>query len=201
VTVALWRRRSPVLAAFAAVAAVFLVQPYDWWSRFTIPLMAIGALAIAYASVHAPTAWMRGTVRALALGLALGGVVLSSFEVDPAARAKPLPARDVIDLVGKPEKERSIGRLFFPEYRFLEQVPDDATVVVDLRAETLRFVSPLFGPNLGRSIQAFDGGGIPADAWLVTALGRPLDRLAARNGYDLVSGDGAVRAWRPPAGE
>jgi hypothetical protein len=152
VTALLARRRQPVLIAFVAIAVVLLIQPYRWWSRFTLGLAAAGALAVVLAGMWAPRRWMRDGIRAGALVLAACGAVLASYEIDPAGRAQPLPAADVIRLAGEPAQARTVGRLFFPEYRFLEEVEDDATIVVDLRAEAVRFVSPLFGPRWRRRV-------------------------------------------------
>jgi len=196
--VVLARRRSPVLLALGCVALVLLVQPYRWWARFTIPLSAIGALAIAFAAASAPRSWMRYAVRAAALALAVAGVVLSSYEVDPASRARTLPARDLLRLVGAPAQERTVGRLFFAEYRFLERVPDDATVLVDLHASPVRFVYPLFGPRHTRRVLPASSEAPPPGAWVVTAAGRPLDRRARSDAHlRLESATGGVRVYAP----
>ena len=196
--IGLIRRRSPALLALGAVGVVLLIQPYAWWSRFTIPLMALGAIAIAAAVAWAPRRWMRVAVQALALVLAVAGVALASHEVNPSARADPLPAKDLLSLTGESDEERSIGQLFFPEYRFLEGVPDTATVIVDLPAEPVRFVYPLFGPKLDRTVVPAGSGAPPPDAWVVTGSGRPLDRaLAGMPGFTLAADEADVRVWRP----
>jgi hypothetical protein len=196
--VVLVRRRSAALVALAAVAVVFAVQPYAWWARFTIPLMALGAIAIAAAVEWAPRRWIRAGLAAAALVLAVAGVALSSHEVDPAAQADPLPSPDVIRLVGKPAVERTVGRLFFPEYRFLEQVPDHATVVVDLRAEPVRFVYPMFGTRHHRDVRPLRGAAPVPGAWHVTSRGRPLEhRLRADGRFRPAFADRGLEAWRP----
>ena len=198
VGVALVRRRSPTLIAFAVVAAVFIVQPYSWWSRFTIPLMALGALVIVAAASWAPRTWMRRTIELAALALAIAGVVLTSREVNPASRAEPLPADDVVALIGDPPEERTIGRLFFPEYRFLEEVPEDATVAVDRTAAILRWNYPLFGPELERTVVPAETGVWPEEAWVVTAPGQPLDdELSSDPGFHLAVDVGGVHVWQP----
>jgi hypothetical protein len=198
VTVALVRRRSPVLLVVGLVALVFLVQPYAWWARFTIPLIAIGALAIVAAAAWAPRMWMRRAVQTVALLLAAGGVALSSYEVDPASLAEPLPAGDLVGLIGEPAEERTIEQLFFPEYRFLEDIPEDATVVVDLGAPQMRWVYPLFGPEHTRDVEPASPAGTPADAWVVTTLGRELDRTLAADGrFTLDFEERELRVWRP----
>ena len=196
--VPLVRRRSLLTVALAAGAIVFVLQPYRWWSRFTIDLAALGAIAIAIAAVHAPRRWLRRGVAGAALVLALAGAALSSYEVDPAGGAEPLAATEVIRLAAEPAEQRSVGHLFFPEYRFLENVPADATIVVDLEAPQVRFVYPLFGASLDRSVVRATGAGVPEGAWLVTGAGRDLDRAARASGrFTLVSGVGGLHAWRP----
>lgn len=197
-TVVLVRRRSPVLLAIGLVALVLLVQPYRWWARFTIPLTALGAVAIAWMATVAPRRWMKTLVRTAALALALAGVALSSYEVDPAARAPSLKAADLVGLIGAPAAERSLGRLFFPEYRFVERVPDDATVVVDLRAESVRFVYPLFGPRRSRRVLPARGTRPPRGAWVVTGAGRPLERATGADlDFRLAAAARGVRVYAP----
>lgn len=196
--IVLARRRSPALILLGLTALVFLVQPYRWWSRFTIVLAATGALAIVAAASSAPRRWMRVAIRAAALVLALAGVVLASAEVDPASRAQPLAARDLLGLIGAPAAERGVGRLFFGEYRFLEDVPEDATVVVDLEASAVRFVYPLFGSRHSRRVLAATAGAPPAGSWVVTGAGRPLDRRLRGDGrFRPVSAERGVRVWAP----
>ncbi|MEY2513510.1 MAG: hypothetical protein QOJ89_868 [bacterium] len=199
VALTLWRRRSPALIAFAAIGVVLAIQPYRWWSRFTITLMAAGAIAIACAAAWSPWPWMRRTLRAAALTLALAGALLSSFEVDPAGRARSLPAQDVVGLIGAPSTERSLARLFFGEYRFLEHVPDDATVIVDLHAPAVRFTYPLFGPRFTRRVlPARAGHDPPAGSWVVTGAGRPLDRALRGGGrFRLDFAARGVRVYAP----
>lgn len=197
--VVLARRRSPVLLVLALTAVVFLLQPYRWWSRFTLVLAACGALAIVAAAAWAPRRWMRVALQAATLVLAVAGVALASREVDPAARAASLPARKVLSLVGAPAADRSLGRLFFGEYRFLDRVPDGATVAVDLRAPAVRFVYPLFGRDLSRRVvPAAASGPPPAGGWVVTGAGRPLDRsLLIDPRFRLVFSERGVRVYAP----
>jgi hypothetical protein len=192
-----WRRRSPALMLIAVNAAVLLLQPYRWWARFTLPLAALGALAVAASSAWRRPAGRRA-VKALALALATCGVVLASYEVDPASRAQPLRSTEVLQLVGSPAQERTVGRLFFPEYRFLEQIPQDAVIVVDLRAPAVRFVYPLFGRRLSRTVLPANATPPPPSAWLVTGLGRDLDvRAEGDPRRTLAFQAGDLRVWRP----
>ncbi|MDX6677760.1 MAG: hypothetical protein QOE31_1812 [Solirubrobacteraceae bacterium] len=195
--IGLVRRRSPVLLVLALAGLVLALQPYRWWSRFTIVLAATGALAIVAAATWAPRRW-RVAVRCAALVLAVAGVALVSREVDPAARARPLPAREVVALVGAPAAQRSPGRLFFGEYRFLEHVPANATVLVDLHAPAVRFVYPLLGRRHSRRVLPATSAAPPAGSWVVTSAGRPLDRrLRADARFRPAFAERGVRVWAP----
>jgi len=179
------------------VLAFFLVQPSPWWARFTLPLAAVGAVAVvAVAELLRPVV-ARRALRVGVLGLALLGVLLVVGKVNPASGAAPLPAWRVVALVGAPSAERSVGRLFFPEYRFLEEVPASATVVADLGAPDLRFVYLLFGPGLTRRVVPAGSGPVPDSAWVVTSAGRPLDDQLVQSRPGPVSDLNGVRAWAP----
>jgi hypothetical protein len=181
--------------AVAVVGLVFLVQPYRWWSRFTMPLAAIGLVAIAVA-----IAWRRvGRLIAVAtVGLAIAGAVITVKHVDPSARARPARATRVLELAGSPRRERSAPAVFFPEYRFVDDIEDDATVVADIAADELRFVYLLFGDDIDRSVVRYRRTTDVRDAWVVTARGRRADTRAAADGeHVLVSDRRGLRAWKP----
>ena len=189
------RRPNAALLPVAAVLGVFVVQPYSWWARFTLPLAALGAVAVAMAATRARWRWVQTAVQMSSFLLALVGVVLSSYAVDPAGRARELPARRILALVGTPPAERTLGRLFYPEYAFLDRVPDDAKIVLD-EGDEVRFVSLFFGPRFSRQVLPSDAPCAPRDAWVVTSVGSPLDRTAAAT-HVLFSDVRGFRAWRP----
>jgi hypothetical protein len=191
-----WRTRSSALVVLLPVLAVLLVQPYRWWSRFTLPLALLGALAVVLAVERArpgPRRLLQGTAGALA---ALG-VALVVVAVNPASRAEPLPATRLLGLVGAPAQERSLGRAFLPEYRFLESVPDDATIVYDVRADPVRFGYPLFGAGLRRTVVPLGDRPPPDDAWVVTSTDRPVARDLARRRGAAFSDVRDVLVWAP----
>jgi hypothetical protein len=198
IAIVLARRRDPVLIALILIAFVFVVQPYKWWSRFTIPLAAAGALAVAAAIAWAPRPWMRTVIAAASVLLALAGVGLSAHAVNPAGRAKSISVGRVLGLIPARMSEDTIGKLFFPEYRFLERVPARATIVVDLAAPAVRFTYPLFGPRLTRAVLPAGAGPPPAGAWIVTGAGRPLDRKLEQDARFREASDvRGLHVWAP----
>lgn len=191
------RSRSPLLWLGGVTAAVFALQPYRWWSRFTIPLAALGAIAVVLV-VQASPRGVRAVLKTTAVALVVVGVALSSHRVDPAARAEPIAAVDLLGLIGERGERRSLGVVFHPEYRFATQMPSDARVVVDLRADPVRFVSPIFGERLTREVSPLEGSDPPAGWWVVTGRDRPVDRvLAADPRWRLYSDVSDLRVWRP----
>ena len=172
-----------------------------WWSRFTIPLIAIGALAVVAAAAWSPRRWQRLAVRgarARARGRRRRARLVrgrSRCERGSAARATTCSAWSAT-----PPTERSVGSLFFPEYAFLDQVPDDAIVAVDLRAPEVRFVYPLFGRRpLARGGAGRLQGRGAAGAWVVTGArtaagsrARPTTRPHGSR-----RGQRRLRVWRP----
>jgi hypothetical protein len=197
----LWRTRSAALTVLVPVLAMLLVQPYRWWARFTLPLAALGVLAVVVAVERSRPVLLRRGLQAASTVLVLAGAALVLVEVDPASRAEPLPASRVLSLVGAPAEQRTLGRLVLPEYRFLDDVPSDALVLYDLEVPPLRFVYPLYGRSLGRTVVAASAGPVADDAWVITSRGRPLDAQAARTRSAPVSDVDGVRVWAPVAGE
>jgi hypothetical protein len=195
--VRLWRERGAALAVLLPVLALLLVQPYRWWARFTLPLAAVGIVAVVAAVERRRRGPVRHGLQTATALLAAAGAALVLVEVNPASRAEPLPAARVVGLLAADAEERTLGRLFLPEYRFLEQVPADATVLVDLRAGPVRFVYPLFGRDLGRTVLAAGEDPVPDSAWVVTSQDRPLDaQMAARRSVPASDVRG-VRVWAP----
>lgn len=197
VAVGLWRRRNPALVALVPLMVVFVVQPYPWWARFTLPLAAMNALSVVTVIGWLQRSFARRALELVALFLALMGALLVVAEVDPAAQAQPLPAGRVLGLVGAPAPERTLGRLFLPEYRFLDSVPASATVVVDVDAPDVRFLYPMFGRRFTRTVIAWRSGTVPDGAWVVSSPGRPLDAQIVRRRATPVSDVRGVRVWAP----
>jgi hypothetical protein len=147
------RRRSlELLTLAAAVVVPILVLPYQWWSRFTIPLAALGAVGIAFTLSRLRSDTGRVVLMGAVTLLACAGIALSLAHVDPAGRGRVLTLSDLAKLSSKPGGDRTIGALFFPEYRWVDGVSGTATIGVQLEAPQIRFVYPLFGTNLGRHV-------------------------------------------------
>lgn len=182
-------RRRPSVAAnvVAPIAVLFAVQPYRWWSRFTIYLPALGAIALVHGLERLAPGRRRTVVAAATVGLACIGIALASWRVDPAARGATVSATRVLGLVGSPARDRTIGRLFYPEYRWLDDVPPRAPVAVAQFATPIRFVYPFLAPRFQRRVVLLAGQPGPRlvrqlaaahAAFLAVAAGGVYDRWA-----------------------
>ena len=183
---AIRRRPAVALNLLAPFALLYAVQPYRWWSRFTIYLPALAAPALVLGIERIRS---RSLARALAVAtvlLALAGVVLATWRLDPAGRGRRLDMRDVLSLVGEPAGERTAGALFFPEYEWLGRVPLDAPIAVEEFAPSIRFVYPFLAPRFDRRVDLLTGS--PSRRTLAR-LGRDRIRFLA------VEDDGAFARW------
>ncbi len=180
------RRPYVVLNLLLPLALVFAMLPYRWWARFTIYLAALGAIALVTLVARLrPGPWRIALVVAV-IALALGGAARATWQLDPAGRGAKLTAIDVLDLAVHPGRERAVGTLFFPEFRWLAGAPADATVLVETEAPSIRFLYPLFGASLERRVVQLYPGDEPR-----------LDELLPARGpaYLAVETGGAFDVW------
>ena len=148
---ALRRRPAVVVNLLLPLLAIFFLLPYKWWSRFTIFLPAVGAIAV-IALVERLRMGRRRTALVLAvMVLGLAGVARASWTLDPAGFGSKLSPPDVLELAAHPRRERTVA-LFFPEYAFLPLLPDTASVAIDDSAPSIRFLYPFFGSGLDRTV-------------------------------------------------
>lgn len=181
-------RRRPTLAAAVIVPAAlaFATLPYRWWSRFTIYLAALGVVAIVMLLERLDLRRFRVPALAAVVGLALAGGALATWRLDPAGFGRTLSATDVVSVAAHPSRPRTTGALFFHEYAWLQQVPADAAVAVELDAPAVRFIYPLFGARLDRRIVLL----LPGDERRIeTLVGR------RRPAYLFVGQSGRFARW------
>jgi len=151
-------RRRPAVAVnlLGPFAVLFAIQPYRWWSRFTLYLPALAAVGLVLA-IERGARGRAGTLLAAAtVALATAGVALASWQIDPAGYGRVLDARDVLRLVDS-DRSRTAGALFFPEYAWLDRVPPRAPIAVEEFAPSIRFVYPFLAPHFDRRVDLLTG--------------------------------------------
>ncbi len=145
------RRRALLVSFLLPLALVELLQPYRWWSRFTIPLAAVGAVAVVAVVELARREPVRRALVAAALVLATCGAALATWRLNPAGLGRELSVPQVVR-AAEDGRSGSVGRLFFDEYRWLDGVPRRATIAVEVEAPPIRWIYPLFGSHLDRRL-------------------------------------------------
>jgi hypothetical protein len=198
------RRRDLLLALIVPVLLIFLLQPYEWWSRFTMILPAMGAVALVHA-VDRLRGRPRLVLEVATVALVFFGAALATGKVDPAGHGREISAFRVVRLAVEPYRDRTLGRLFHTEYAWLDAVPHDARIDVELGDEP-RFISPAFGPTFQRPIHALLArdersfkSRLTSDRadYVFVGHGSKLDRLAARDtALTLVYRNYRVSAYR-----
>ena len=185
-------RRRPVVAVnlIAPFALLFAVQPYRWWSRFTIYLAALAAIGLVLAIEQLPRRRLATLLAAAAIALTAAGAALASWRIDPAGYGRVLDAPDVVRLLD-PGHSRSIGAVFFDEYAWLDRVPARAPIAVEEFAPSIRFVYPFLAPHFQRRVDLLTRRPGP---WLGAQIRR--DRIE----YLAVERGGAYAAWARRAG-
>jgi hypothetical protein len=182
------RRRDLLLTLTVPVAVIFLLQPYQWWSRFTMILPAIGAVALVHLVERLPRRPRIG-VQVVTCVFVVFAAALATGKIDPAGHGQEITAFRVVRLAFEPGKDRTLGKLFHHEYEWLDNVSDTAPIDVELGYEP-RFVYPAFGSKFERRVRGLRSiharrlrQDLATDdpAYLFVGRGSALDRVASRD--------------------
>ena len=138
--------RAVLLNLVLPVALMVALQPYRWWSRFTMILIAVGVIAIVAVVEVLPRRWSN-VLKAAVLGLVALGIAFPTLKIDGEFWAPR-----ILSFAGTPTHERTIGRIAVPGYRWVDATPKGARIGVDTSSTFLGgapsvFAYPLFGPR------------------------------------------------------
>jgi hypothetical protein len=171
------------------IAAMFALQPYRWWSRFTMVLAALGAIAIVAILAALPTRWANA-LKVFVLALVALGIAFPTLKIDGE-----FWATDVVALAGVPAHERTVGRVALPGYRWVDAAPPGTSIGVDtaagyVGAQPYILPYPLFGPRFENRVHALPHASEGAlwnaiadnsISYVYVAHGRRLDRWLERS--------------------
>jgi hypothetical protein len=174
-----------------SVAVLFALQPYRWWSRFTIIVVAVGAIAIVALLEALPRRWASAATSLIAALIAVG-IAFPTLKIDGE-----FWANEIVAVARLPPEERTVGRVAWPGYRWLDRIPPDATVGVDTSAsyeggQPFILAYPLFGPRLDRRVYSISAA---TEAEFTNVLRR------RRVEYVFVRRAGKLDRWIRRAGE
>jgi hypothetical protein len=133
------------------ILVMFAIQPYRWWSRFTMILIALGVIAIVALVEAVPRRWASG-LKVFALGLVALGIGFPTLKIDGEYWASR-----IVTLARVPAEERTIGRVALPGYRWLDETPRRTRIGLDTSAAFLGgqpyiVAYPVFGAALDRRV-------------------------------------------------
>jgi hypothetical protein len=201
------RKRRDVLFLFLVPSAlILLVQPANWWARFTIFFLGAGFVALA-AELANLRDWRPKVSRWVEVAIAV--IALATFGLT-ARRIAVAGPKEVFDRVTESIDSRSAATSLETngQYRWLSALPSKATIATRLDETKNRFVYPLFGRHFEREVaivRGRDEAGLlrqlehaPEVRYVLATAGKPLDRAlrSAPDDYTLVGRQGAQRIYR-----
>jgi hypothetical protein len=139
------RKQSILVTFFVPLAVIFALQPYRWWSRFTIDLLAAGAIALFLVNQWLP--------RRIAVFVPWAAVVLVV-----AGMSYSTPTKSVLSRLDQPREQRSIGDVVAPWFRWVDDVPAGSRIAVDVTVPwvgappEIWFFYPLFGSRFENEV-------------------------------------------------
>ena len=205
---AIWcarHRRDLLFALVAPFMLVFLIEPANWWARFTIVVIAPGVLALLAIIEHVGSR-KRWTARALQLFVLL----LAATTVVTATKKNGLKSYSPISvarLATRSPTQRTFGNLFDPEFRWVDTIPHNSTIAVRQADVPLDLLYPLFGRDLSHRVVILRSSALGSLKttvvqsrvdYVLTAKDGTLDREASTDPTDfgLVATTAASRIYR-----
>jgi hypothetical protein len=209
------RRRRDILFLFLVPSAlILLLQPANWWSRFTVFFLGVGFVALG-SELGRLRAWRPKVSRVVEVAIAV--IALATFGLVNHRLATAGP-KAVLDHATESIDSRSAAASLETngEFRWLSRIPPTATIATRLveaqhqnpGGPTSGFVYPLFGRHFERDVvilQGRDEAGLlrqlrkaPHVQYVLAEAGKPLDRAlqSAPDEYTLVARQGSQRIYR-----
>ncbi len=206
-TVRCIRRRRDVLFLFVVpFAVILLLQPANWWARFTMFFLAAGFVALA-AELEQLRRWRPKVSRLVEVAIAI--IVLATFVV-VNHRIAVAGVHATLDFATESIDSRSAAESLETngQFRWLSAIPPTATIATRLAETENGFVYPLFGRHFEREVVIVRGRDqaallrqlerTPQLRYVLAKAGKPLDRAlrSEPRRYTLVRRQGAQRIYR-----
>ena len=182
--------RAALRLVVVAIGVTWLLNPYKWWSRWTIVLAGAGAIALATLVQRLERPVVARMVKGATLVLVCGSLWYATAAI-PADNGRRVRPAEILSLADAPGRERTTGAVFMPDYRWVDGIERDARIGVVLGTTRATgafsyFFAPLFGPHLEHRVVAVDAPR-PAE------LARRAQATGVR--YVFLRNDGQANAW------
>ncbi|MCY0875568.1 MAG: hypothetical protein OWT28_04765 [Firmicutes bacterium] len=141
-----WRRRWLFARFVLPLWLIFVLQSANWWGRYTMFMVAFGAIAFVYLIELMRYTRLRIAIYLtcyLLIGFTFGYGIEQSLQtpVQQAGDSRNLIQDAVLSMRLNPE-QRTVGRLIFPEYAWVERLRQPAVVAF---TPFVPYPFPLFG--------------------------------------------------------
>lgn len=179
------RRRWLIVVNFLVpFGLMYLLSPDKWWARFSIILLAPGAIALVYVIEQLRVRWLRGALQVVTVVLAIGGCALTLTRTSVLGHT--FSPKTLASTITKSADERTLSALVLPEFRWTEQVPRNSKIGAELDDVPFRFVYGLYGSDFRNDVVALPSGQPGAKVlrdmervdYVFTREGAPVDQLA-----------------------
>jgi hypothetical protein len=135
----LFRRRDLFWMLVLPFMAMFLMQPTPWWGRYTLFIVGFACVAFVGLLRVVKQSWLRFVVQLLCLAL----VAVSLWhQHTPESFAKLREANEL------PRLDRSLGKLFYSDYEFLDELPNGSKIALRFGD----FAYPFFGDHFQHKV-------------------------------------------------
>jgi 4-amino-4-deoxy-L-arabinose transferase-like glycosyltransferase len=141
----LYRQRGLFFTFLLPFIVIFFVQPANWWSRYTIFIVAPGAIALPYVIDKLNRWWLRGLLQVVGLILVLISLYFSSAQLYFSPQL-------ALHALGMQPEQRTIGNLWYPQFRWVDHVPPGSRIALTGYNDVVWCVYPLFGSQLNNQV-------------------------------------------------
>ncbi len=150
--IAAWRSNQMLFwSLLVPLGLLFAIQPYRWWSRFTIFLLAPALVAIALSVDSSSSRRLKLAVQSLTLVCVAISLWLSSTHVIAWGHVYGIDG--IVSTAQKPWHQRTLGRLFLPELRWVDDIAPKARIAAYLRVNIKKDDFPPFYGLYGRHFE------------------------------------------------
>jgi len=150
----LWRDRHTFFIFVVPLWIIFWLQPANWWGRYTMFMVAFGAIALAYMLERLRVRGLRSTGYLLALLLVVatyvvgGTLSLQQGTLHGYVGTRTI-SQDFLLSLRLPPKERTTGRIFLPKYAWVDGLRHPTVVGF---TTLVAYPYPLFGRHAQNTV-------------------------------------------------
>jgi len=134
----LFKQRKYVWMMLIPLALIFAVQPQNWWSRYTIFIVAPGAIALVFLIEQISMVAVRSVLHFVMFVAVLASMYFSATQA-------MFPPERVLQVLRMSSDERTLGGVFDPRYRWVDGMQEGTTIAF---TNDMPYLYTLFGSRL-----------------------------------------------------